>query len=420
MVIWMAMFLFLQIFKFLGNYFLISFQNNNNRLHQDWFHNLEEIWHIWVFFLFFQKQFFSCSLIFGQKNEQLDIMWFWQMLLSLYCTEKDMNLHNMAKLELSIGKFNYFFVFFDNFIELNFAWKNKWFLARTKKSTQCITRRSSWKSQYFQCCLVERSILLWWLSKRNEGYCWRQVFLSFSLIFISFQNLIHSFSKMWFRLPKFTPDQKELLLSARPDWVGFNPYTGRYVEMGKSVPRNQSKGSWEDMHVEWFDTDMNGKKIGEQAESDWIYVVPWSIRRWINWLDKRYEKTPSFFFEFFSVFCYYWSPLTFWTVYITENGCSAPKEDEKPLEEALNDTFRLNYLKSYIEEVYNARVIDKCNIQGYYVWSFLDNFEWNGGYKYRFGINYVDFKDPKLTRYQKASSLWYSKLVQTRCLDWKQ
>lgn len=102
---------------------------------------------------------------------------------------------------------------------------------------------------------------------------------------------------------------------------------------------------------------------------------------------------------------------------ITENGCSAPKEDEKKISEALVDTFRLNYLKTYLDELWNTKFIDGVNLQGYYVWSFLDNFEWTGGYKYRFGINYVDYKDPKLPRYQKMSSIWYSNFIKTGCLD---
>jgi beta-glucosidase len=30
-------------------------------------------------------------------------------------------------------------------------------------------------------------------------------------------------------------------------------------------------------------------------------------------------------------------------------------------------------------------------MKGYFVWSFLDNFEWSRGYSKRFGIVYVDY-----------------------------
>ena len=35
-----------------------------------------------------------------------------------------------------------------------------------------------------------------------------------------------------------------------------------------------------------------------------------------------------------------------------------------------------------------------CRVTGYYVWSFLDNYEWSLGYSRRFGLVHVDFADP--------------------------
>lgn len=53
---------------------------------------------------------------------------------------------------------------------------------------------------------------------------------------------------------------------------------------------------------------------------------------------------------------------------------------------------------------------DGVNVKGYFVWSFLDNFEWNSGYTERYGINYVDFND-NLKRYPKRSALWLKKFL---------
>jgi beta-glucosidase len=44
-------------------------------------------------------------------------------------------------------------------------------------------------------------------------------------------------------------------------------------------------------------------------------------------------------------------------------------------------------------------------VQGYFVWSLLDNFEWEWGYDKRFGIVHVDFRTLKRT--PKQSGLWY-------------
>ena len=48
---------------------------------------------------------------------------------------------------------------------------------------------------------------------------------------------------------------------------------------------------------------------------------------------------------------------------------------------------------------------------GYFVWSFLDNFEWALGYSKRFGIVYVDYETQQ--RVVKDSGWWYGRLART-------
>jgi beta-glucosidase len=54
------------------------------------------------------------------------------------------------------------------------------------------------------------------------------------------------------------------------------------------------------------------------------------------------------------------------------------------------------------------------NVQGYFVWSLLDNFEWAYGYSRRFGIVWVDF--PTGTRLPKASFYWYANTIRHNAL----
>jgi len=51
-------------------------------------------------------------------------------------------------------------------------------------------------------------------------------------------------------------------------------------------------------------------------------------------------------------------------------------------------------------------------VTGYFVWSLLDNFEWNVGYWKRFGLVYVDF--PTLRRTPKGSFYWYRDFIARR------
>ena len=50
-------------------------------------------------------------------------------------------------------------------------------------------------------------------------------------------------------------------------------------------------------------------------------------------------------------------------------------------------------------------------LRGYFVWSLLDNFEWEEGYSRRFGVIYVDFKT--LKRAPKASYQWLTQFIKT-------
>lgn len=54
---------------------------------------------------------------------------------------------------------------------------------------------------------------------------------------------------------------------------------------------------------------------------------------------------------------------------------------------------------------------DGCNVHGYFVWSLLDNWEWNSGYTVRFGLYYVDYKK-NLTRMPKDSVQWFKHFLE--------
>ncbi len=88
-------------------------------------------------------------------------------------------------------------------------------------------------------------------------------------------------------------------------------------------------------------------------------------------------------------------------IIITENGASFPDE---VLDGQVQDKNRTNYLKAYIAQVLRAKQ-HGLPVEGYFIWSFLDNFEWGEGYQHRFGIVYVDYTTQQ--RIVKASGKWY-------------
>lgn len=87
---------------------------------------------------------------------------------------------------------------------------------------------------------------------------------------------------------------------------------------------------------------------------------------------------------------------------ITENG--AAFEDRLNGTDVVEDPRRVAYIESHLAAVERA-IAAGVDVRGYYVWSLLDNFEWEHGYSQRFGIVYVDFETQQ--RIPKRSGLWY-------------
>ncbi|EPS62838.1 hypothetical protein M569_11952, partial [Genlisea aurea] len=73
----------------------------------------------------------------------------------------------------------------------------------------------------------------------------------------------------------------------------------------------------------------------------------------------------------------------------------------------LHDRMRVEYHSSHLTNLLAAIEEDGCNVGGYFVWSLLDDWEWNSGYKSKFGLYLVDYQDDRLRRYPKASALWF-------------
>ena len=65
-------------------------------------------------------------------------------------------------------------------------------------------------------------------------------------------------------------------------------------------------------------------------------------------------------------------------VYVTENGVAT--ED---------DTRRVEYINRALAGVSKC-LSDGIDVRGYFHWSLLDNFEWNSGYRPKFGLIAVD------------------------------
>lgn len=91
---------------------------------------------------------------------------------------------------------------------------------------------------------------------------------------------------------------------------------------------------------------------------------------------------------------------------VTENGCSLT--DEITADGHIDDPLRIGFLAGHLNVIADA-LRAGIRIEGYFIWSFLDHFEWDLGYTTRWGIVHVDF--PTQRRTLKASAHWYRRLI---------
>ncbi len=93
---------------------------------------------------------------------------------------------------------------------------------------------------------------------------------------------------------------------------------------------------------------------------------------------------------------------------VTENG--AAFDDVVGAGGQVEDPDRVAYLHDHIAACGRA-IQAGVNLQGYFVWSLMDNFEWAEGYAKRFGIIHVDYESLKRTPKQ---SFWFYRDVIAR------
>lgn len=91
---------------------------------------------------------------------------------------------------------------------------------------------------------------------------------------------------------------------------------------------------------------------------------------------------------------------------VTENGSAWP--DQVTADGQVHDAERVDYLIRHLGAVTDA-IEQGADVQGYFAWSFMDNFEWARGYDQRFGLVYVDYETQQ--RIPKDSARVYADIL---------
>jgi beta-glucosidase len=151
------------------------------------------------------------------------------------------------------------------------------------------------------------------------------------------------------------------LIAQKLDYLGINYYTREVVK----ADEEQGFAKEQD-------------KVLPLTDMGWE-IYPQGLCEVLVELDKRYKLPP---------------------VLITENGAAMP---DIYANGQINDLDRIEYIQRHLEAVHNA-VNQGVDIQGYFAWSLMDNFEWAEGYAKRFGIVHVDYATQKRTIKQSGAA----------------
>ncbi len=163
------------------------------------------------------------------------------------------------------------------------------------------------------------------------------------------------------------------VISTPTDYLGLNIYTATFVRAGRRGAPYEALA----LPTQY-----------PRADSPWLHLVPQAI---------------------------YWAPRMchelygYRSIYITENGCGY--DDESVVDGEVIDLHRRDYLRSHLREVHRA-IADGVPIHGYFLWSFIDTYEWEDGYGRRFGIVHNDYETQRRT--PKLSAGWYADVMRTR------
>ncbi|WP_309381897.1 GH1 family beta-glucosidase [Cerasicoccus frondis] len=93
---------------------------------------------------------------------------------------------------------------------------------------------------------------------------------------------------------------------------------------------------------------------------------------------------------------------------ITENGYA--DNDMVGFDGRVRDQNRIEFISRYLIQLHRA-IQEGIDIRGYFYWSLLDNFEWQEGYRQRFGLVHVDYQTQQRT--MKDSAYWLHDIIST-------
>ena len=182
-------------------------------------------------------------------------------------------------------------------------------------------------------------------------------------------------------MPIYTKEDVDIIKNNTVDLLGVNYYQPRRVKAKESEVKEEilTPESFFDFY------DMPGKKInphrGWEIYEKGIYDLSINIR-------DNYKNIPFF---------------------ISENGMGVEGEDKFKVNGRIEDDYRIEFISDHLKYA-NKALNEGCNLKGYHLWTFMDNWSWLNAYKNRYGFVEVDINN-EFKRTPKKSAYWFKELI---------
>lgn len=184
------------------------------------------------------------------------------------------------------------------------------------------------------------------------------------------------------QLPSTEKGDQELVKSGIVDILGVNYYQPRRVKAKEHLPNPYGP-----FMPDWYfdNYEMPGRKMnpyrGWEIYEKGIYDIMVNLR-------DNYGNIQS---------------------YIAENGMGVEDESRFVENGEIQDDYRIEFISGHLTWLHQA-IEEGCNVKGYHLWSFMDNWSWMNAYKNRYGFFSVDIETKKRT--PKKSAHWIKQVAE--------
>ncbi|KAM0843105.1 hypothetical protein ACQ4PT_057925 [Festuca glaucescens] len=191
------------------------------------------------------------------------------------------------------------------------------------------------------------------------------------------------------KLPALTAEESARVRGSF-DFVGVNQYGAIYVADDPSQLKRELRDYSADEATKYVTQPFESSRhqLGQEFKQRGLGLrnddAPWALRKLLEHLQTKYANPP---------------------VVIYENGAGHEPDPSGGL--LYDDEFRSRFLQVYIEAALQS-IRNGSNVRSYFVWSFMDLFEYIFAYQFQFGLIGVDYGAEGRTRYARSSARWYA------------